>query len=294
VRSYVICVTEDVATDASTFLVVGRKTRLDTLLTDRGLFDSRSRAAAAILAGGVLLGPGREQARKPGTPVSPDVQVTLAERPRYVSRGGLKLENALRALRLPVSGRHCLDVGASTGGFADCLLQAGAAHVVALDVGYGQLDWRLRNDERVTVIERRNARYLEPDDLPYAPQLITVDVSFIGLSKLLPALARCAAKRFDLLALVKPQFELGPERVGKGGVVRSAEDRLDALVAAGEAAREARLSVHGYAASGLPGPEGNRESFVWCAEADRQGVDDLRRAARAAESDTRSEIGTPR
>jgi len=159
--------------------------------------------------------------------------------------------------------------------------------VVALDVGYGALHWRLREDPRVTVVERRNARHLERSELPYAANLITVDVSFIGLGKVLPALARCAAPRFDLLALVKPQFELGPERVGRGGVVRSAEDRLDALVAAGQAAREAGFSVQWYCASGLPGPAGNRESFMWCAEGDRPGVDELRAAARLAEPEAR-------
>jgi 23S rRNA (cytidine1920-2'-O)/16S rRNA (cytidine1409-2'-O)-methyltransferase len=257
--------------------------RLDRLLVDRGLFDSRNSAAGSVLAGEVRLGPDGTRAEKPGMLVRDDVGIAVSERPRYVSRGGLKLERALRELDLDVAGRHCLDVGASTGGFTDCLLQAGAAEVVALDVAYGELSWGIRNDERVTVIERRNARELEQDALPYAPDLITVDVSFIGLAKVLPAVVACAAPEFDLLALVKPQFELGRERVGKGGVVRRAEDRLDALVSAGETARQLGLAVRRYVSSGLPGPAGNRESFIWCTEIARGSVDDLRSAALEAE-----------
>jgi 23S rRNA (cytidine1920-2'-O)/16S rRNA (cytidine1409-2'-O)-methyltransferase len=156
---------------------------------------------------------------------------------------------------------------------------------VALDVAYGELHWRLRNDQRVTVIERRNARSLVPGELPFAPDLIVVDVSFISLTKVLPAVLACAAPAFDCLAMVKPQFEVGRERVGKGGVVRSAADRRAALVAVGERARsELGVTVLGYAASGLPGPAGNRESFVWLAEAGRPGaVEDLEVAARMAE-----------
>jgi 23S rRNA (cytidine1920-2'-O)/16S rRNA (cytidine1409-2'-O)-methyltransferase len=223
--------------------------------------------------------------------VPEDVEVTIAERPRYVSRGGLKLERALNSFRIDVEGRRCLDVGASTGGFTDCLLRFGAAHVTALDVAYGALDWRLRGDARVTVIERVNARELEPGRLPYAPDLITVDVSFIGLAKVLPALAACAAPVFDLLALVKPQFEVGRELVGKGGVVREPTARAVALVSVGEAAYALGMSVLGYCSSGLPGPAGNRESFIWCAEAARAGVEDVRAAALAAEPEAASASG---
>jgi 23S rRNA (cytidine1920-2'-O)/16S rRNA (cytidine1409-2'-O)-methyltransferase len=172
-----------------------------------------------------------------------------------------------------------LDVGASTGGFTDCLLQAGASHVVALDVAYGELDWKLRSDPRVTVIERRNARSLRPDELPYAPDLIVIDVSFISLAKVLPAVLACAAERFDCLALIKPQFEVGPSQVGKGGVVRDAAVRRGALVAVGSAARELGATVLGYASSGLPGPKGNRETFVWLAEESRGGGIDVHEAA---------------
>jgi 23S rRNA (cytidine1920-2'-O)/16S rRNA (cytidine1409-2'-O)-methyltransferase len=154
-------------------------------------------------------------------------------------------------------------VGASTGGFTDCLLQRGAARVVALDVAYGQLDLRLREDPRVTVVERRNARELQPADLPFAPELATVDVSFISLAKILPAVARCLAPGGEVLAMVKPQFELGRERVGKG-VVRDAGDRREAILTVALAARDLGLPVRGFASSGLPGPKGNRETFVWC------------------------------
>src|SRR5215218_9365858 len=206
------------------------KSRLDALLVDRGLFESRSRAAAAVIAGDVRLGDDGRRADKPGQMVAPDVPVAVAEGPRYVSRGGVKLANALDAFGVDLAGRLALDVGASTGGFTDCLLQRGAARVIAVDVAYGELHWRIRNDPRVTVLERVNARSLGPEDLPYAPDLIVADVSFVSLRKALSAPVACAAESWDGLAMVKPQFEVGRERVGKGGVVRSADDRRDALV----------------------------------------------------------------
>jgi 23S rRNA (cytidine1920-2'-O)/16S rRNA (cytidine1409-2'-O)-methyltransferase len=259
------------------------KRRLDSLLTERGLFESRSRAAAAVIAGDVRVG-GRP-ADKPGTLVPENEELAVAEAPPFVSRAGVKLRNALDAFGLDPAGRRALDVGAATGGFSDCLLQRGVAALIALDVAYGELAWRVRGDERVTVIERRNARTLQPSDLPFAPDLIVADVSFISLVKVLPAVMACAAPRFDCLALVKPQFEVGRARVGKGGVVRSADDRRSALVAVGEHVRSRLgVAVLGYASSGLPGPAGNRETFVWLAEAGRAGaVDDLEAAARRAE-----------
>jgi 23S rRNA (cytidine1920-2'-O)/16S rRNA (cytidine1409-2'-O)-methyltransferase len=260
------------------------RVRLDTLLAERGLFASRARAAASVMAGEVRLGGDGERAQKPGQLVDPDIFLAVDERPRFVSRGGVKLANALARLPIDPAGRRALDVGASTGGFTDCLLQAGAAHVVALDVAYGELDWRLRNDERVTVLERTNARSLAAGDLPYAPDLVVIDVSFISLAKVLPAVLACAAARHDVLAMVKPQFEVGRARVGKGGVVRDAAARRDALVDVAGAARALGASVLGFASSGLPGPKGNRESFVWLAERDRQGaVADLDAAARQVE-----------
>jgi 23S rRNA (cytidine1920-2'-O)/16S rRNA (cytidine1409-2'-O)-methyltransferase len=257
--------------------------RLDTLLSDRGLFPSRARAAAAVQAGDVFLLPDRRRAEKPGQLVAEDVQLEVRPGPQYVSRGGIKLANALDALGLEVQGRRALDVGASTGGFTDCLLRRGVAHVACVDVAYGQLDWRLRTDPRVTVIERRNARSLSAGDLPYAPDLIVVDVSFISLEKVLPATLGVAAERFDCLALIKPQFEVGREQVGKGGVVRDAGARRQALIELGEAAARLGCAVHGYASSGLPGPKGNRETFVWLAEAARGGIDDLKAAAAEVE-----------
>ena len=259
--------------------------RLDTLLAERGLFPSRSRAAASVMAGEVRLGDcGGQRAQKPGQLVDPAIAVVIDEAPRFVSRGGLKLANALAAFGLDVAGRRCLDVGASTGGFTDCLLQAGAAHVVALDVAYGEFDWRLRNDVRVTVIERRNARSVVVGDLPYAPDLVVVDVSFISLTKVLPAVLACCAPEHDVLAMVKPQFEVGRGRIGKGGVVREAADRREALLLVAGAARALRASVRGFASSGLPGPKGNRESFVWLAENGRDGgIGGLQAAAREVE-----------
>jgi 23S rRNA (cytidine1920-2'-O)/16S rRNA (cytidine1409-2'-O)-methyltransferase len=267
---------------AGTLPRVGKR-RLDTLLAERGLYESRSRAAAAVIAGDVSVA-GRP-ATKPGELVADEADVAVAEAPPYVSRGGVKLANALDSFGINPSGRRALDVGASTGGFTDVLLQRGAVSVIALDVAYGELHWRLRTDDRVTVIERRNARSIEPADLPYAPDLIVADVSFISLTKVLPAVVRTAAPAFDLLAMVKPQFEVGRERVGKGGVVRSADDRRAALIAVGEFARsELGLSVLGYAPSGLPGPAGNRETFAWLAEPGREGaLSDLEAATRTVE-----------
>ena len=245
------------------------RVRLDSLLAERGLFESRSRAAAAVMAGEVQVA--SRLASKPSQLVDPGVDVEVAVAPAYVSRGGVKLANALDALGVAVSGRSCLDVGASTGGFTDCLLQRGAARVIALDVAYGELDYRLRNDSRVTVIERTNARSV--DALPYAPSLIVIDVSFISLTKVLPAVVGQAAPTFDCLAMVKPQFEVGRERVGKGGVVRDPSLRRSAVEGVAECAAGLGCSVLGFAPSGLPGPKGNLETFAWLAEGSREGVD---------------------
>ncbi|MFL5823981.1 MAG: TlyA family RNA methyltransferase [Solirubrobacteraceae bacterium] len=260
-----------------------KRVRVDSLLSDRGIFPSRARAAASVMAGEVLLGPARERARKPGQLVAPDVQLELHRPREFVSRGGIKLANALDALALDVRDRRALDVGASTGGFTDCLLQRGASHVVVVDVAYGELDWRLRNDPRVTLMERQNARSLDPADLPYAAELVVIDVAFISLSKILGPVLACAAGEFDCLALVKPQFEVGRRQVGKGGVVRDPALRRQALVEAGLAAAGLGVSVLGYVSSGLPGPKGNRETFMWLAEAGRGGVQDLESAAREIE-----------
>jgi 23S rRNA (cytidine1920-2'-O)/16S rRNA (cytidine1409-2'-O)-methyltransferase len=260
------------------------KVRLDSLLADRGIFASRARAAASVMAGEVRLGAQGERAVKPGQMVADDVAISVDESPRFVSRGGIKLQNALDALGLDVSGRHCLDVGASTGGFTDCLLQRGAEHVVALDVAYGELEWSLRGDPRVTVFERSNARALTARELPYAPDLVTADLSFISLRKVLPAVLACCAERFDALAMVKPQFEVGRALVGKGGVVRDREVRAGAVADVAEfAADECGVAVLGFAPSGLAGPKGNLETFVHLAESGREGsLRDIASAAREA------------
>lgn len=247
------------------------KRRLDSLLAERGLFPSRSRAAASVMAGQVRVGKHGRRAAKPGELVDAQEELNVEQAPAYVSRGGIKLANALASSGVEVAGRRALDVGASTGGFTDCLLQRGASAVIALDVGYGALAWSLRGDPRVHAMERTNVRALTPEMLPYRPDLAVVDVSFISLAKVLEAILASLAERYDVLALVKPQFELAPEQVGKGGVVRGAADRRAALVSVGEAARGLGAAVLGYHSSGLPGPKGNRETFVWLAESARAG-----------------------
>ena len=240
-----------------------KKARIDAVLAERGLFPSRSSAAGAVRAGEVRVGTDGPVALRPSQLVEPEAEFVLQARPRFVSRGGIKLDNAFETLGIDVTGRDCLDVGASTGGFTDCMLQRGAARVAAVDVAYGQIDARLRKDTRVIVIERLNARGLGPADLPFLASLATVDVSFISLTKMLPAVATCLVPGGEVLAMVKPQFELGRERVGRG-VVRDPADRQEAVLKVALAARETGLPVRGIASSGLPGPKGNRETFVWC------------------------------
>ena len=237
--------------------------RADTLLAERGLAPSRTAAAATVRAGRVRLGKDGSTVEKPSELLPENADLVVDEGEEFVSRGGIKLDNALAKVQVDVQGRRCLDVGASTGGFTDCLLQRGAALVLAVDVGYGQLDWRLRQDSRVLVMERLNARYLGDSHLPFRPELITVDVSFISLAKLLPSIVATGADALDLLGLVKPQFEVGKKKVGKGGVVREAEDRRDAIRQVAKAAQQEGLVVRGIVSSGLPGPKGNRETFVW-------------------------------
>ncbi len=254
------------------------KARIDAVLAERGLFPSRSAAAGAVRAGEVRVGKDGPVALRPSQLVDPDADFRLQDGPRFASRGGIKLENAIEALSIEVAGRECLDVGASTGGFTDCLLQRGATRVAALDVAYGQIDLRIREDPRVTVIERLNARFLEPADLPFAPSLTTIDVSFISLTKVLPAVAACLAPGGEVLAMVKPQFELGRERVRRG-VVRDSADRHEAVLAVAAAVDRLGLPVRGLAPSGLPGPKGNRETFIWCG-GDGEPLDDLASVAR--------------
>jgi 23S rRNA (cytidine1920-2'-O)/16S rRNA (cytidine1409-2'-O)-methyltransferase len=259
----------------------GSKGRIDAVLVERGLFPSRSAAAGAVRAGEVRVGEDGPVALRPSQLVDPEADFRVEQAPRFVSRGGIKLDNAIEALEIDVAGRNCLDVGASTGGFTDCLLQRGAARVAALDVAYGQIDLRMREDPRVTVLERINARALSPADLPFRPDLATVDVSFISLTKVLPAVASCLKPGGEVLAMVKPQFELGRERVRKG-VVRDAADRREAILSVAHAARDLGLPVRGFASSGLPGPKGNRETFVWCGGSG-EPLGDLEAAIRAVD-----------
>jgi 23S rRNA (cytidine1920-2'-O)/16S rRNA (cytidine1409-2'-O)-methyltransferase len=204
---------------------------------------------------------------KPGAAVAAGAELAVREGPEYASRGGVKLAGALDALGVDVAGAHALDLGASTGGFTDCLLRRGAARVIALDVGYGQLDWRLRQDPRVHVMERVNARSVRPEDLPYAPDLVTCDLSFIGVGAVWGAVVPCLARGWRAMVMVKPQFEVGPERVGSGGVVRDPEARGDAVRGVVEVIERHGGRLLGTADSALPGPKGNVEIFVHAEDA---------------------------
>ncbi|MFI2713759.1 TlyA family RNA methyltransferase [Micromonospora sp. NPDC018662] len=257
---------------------MARRTRLDAELVRRGLARSREQAAALVEAGRVQLR--GVPARKPAAMVDPaDPLLVTGEDPAedYVSRGGHKLAGALAAFApggLVVTGRRCLDAGASTGGFTDVLLRAGATEVVAVDVGYGQLAWPLRTDERVRVFERTNVRTLTPETIGGPVDLTVADLSFISLRLVLPALAGCTGPDGDLALMVKPQFEVGKERVGAGGVVRDPALRAEAVLDVAAAAARLGLGLADVAASPLPGPSGNVEFFVW-----------LRRDASAADPD---------
>ncbi|MBS3886517.1 MAG: TlyA family RNA methyltransferase [Dethiobacter sp.] len=233
--------------------------RIDVILTERGYFPSRSAARAALMAG--LVSVDGRKVDKAGTLVSAEMTVTVRELPRYVSRGGLKLEKALCDFKLNVAGRIALDVGASTGGFTDCLLQHGAAKVYSVDVGYGQLDWRLRQDERVISLERTNIRQLLPDQITAQPEFATVDVSFISLKHVLPVLKRLNVP--EAVVLVKPQFEVGKGRVGKKGVVRDPQDHLEVLANVMAAAAKEGYQLGGMTFSPIKGPEGNIEYLIY-------------------------------
>jgi 23S rRNA (cytidine1920-2'-O)/16S rRNA (cytidine1409-2'-O)-methyltransferase len=236
------------------------KTRLDQILVERGLVDSREKARALILAGSVLVE--GQKSDKPGHAFPEHCRIEVAERLPYVSRGGFKLAGALDHFGIDVRGCVCLDVGASTGGFTDCLLQRGAARVYAIDVGHGQLDWRLRNDPRVIVREGVNARYLQPGDFPETFNLAVCDASFISATLLIPAIAPLLLESGQMLILVKPQFEVGKDQVGKGGIVRdpalhrAACDRVRTAV-------EALGFTASIVESPILGAEGNREFLLY-------------------------------
>jgi 23S rRNA (cytidine1920-2'-O)/16S rRNA (cytidine1409-2'-O)-methyltransferase len=240
---------------------MGKRQRLDLLLLERGLVDSREEGRRRILAGDVLV---NDQAvTKAGSAIDARAAIRLKARSRYVSRGGFKLEKALSQFAVDVIGKTALDVGASTGGFTDCLLAHGAARVIAVDVGYGQLDWKLRNDSRVTVLEKTNIRYLEPDALPGRAELASIDVSFISLKLVLPRLKLLLIPRHEVIALIKPQFEVGKGQVGKGGVVRSSREHERVIAAMTTAAIEQGYHVVGVMESPLLGPKGNKEFLMY-------------------------------
>jgi 23S rRNA (cytidine1920-2'-O)/16S rRNA (cytidine1409-2'-O)-methyltransferase len=235
------------------------KKRLDVLLVERGLAESRTQAQALVLAGLV------KGHSKAGTQVEESAELEVERGPRFVSRGGEKLAHALETIEVDVTGEDCLDVGASTGGFTDCLLQAGAARVCALDVGYGQLHPRLRDDPRVSVLERTNVRELSCEALPFRPTFVTCDVSFIGLAKALPPALACAAPGWRALVLVKPQFEAGPAEVGRGGVVRDPAVRERVVSEVVDRMPGWGGTVLDVTEAAPPGPKGNREFFVYAA-----------------------------
>jgi len=240
---------------------VPAKSRLDLLLVARGLAKSREEAQRLILAGEVRVGD--QVARKASESVSPEAELAIGRRARFASRGGDKLDGALEAFAIDVTGRAALDVGASTGGFTDCLLSRGASRVYAVDVGYGQLDWKLRQDPRVVVIERRNVRDLEPASIAERIAIAVADVSFISLRLVLPKIREVVVAGGDVVVLVKPQFEVGKGKVGAGGVVRDPALREAAVAAVAAAAAVSGLGVAGVTASPLPGPSGNVEYFLW-------------------------------
>lgn len=237
---------------------MSNKTRLDVLLTERGLLDSRQKAQATIMSGIVFVN--GQRVDKVGTAVSNDALIEIRGTTLpYVSRGGLKLEKAMQTFPLTLTGKICADIGASTGGFTDCMLQNGAKKVYAVDVGYGQLDWKLRNDARVVCMERTNARYLTHEEIPEELDFASVDVSFISLKLIFPALYGLLRERGEIACLIKPQFEAGREKVGKKGVVRDPTVHLEVLEHFLIHAKENHFTVLGITYSPIRGPEGNIE-----------------------------------
>lgn len=239
----------------------GSRSRADALLVERGLCESREKARRLILAGAVYAG--ERRVAKPGERLGDDAPLRVEQPLRYVSRGGVKLAHALAEFRYDPAGQVALDVGASTGGFTDCLLQHGAQRVYALDVGYGQLAWKLRTDPRVVVLERTNVRYVTPAMIPEPLDLVTIDVAFISLSKVFPAVIGLMRPRGAVIALVKPQFEAGPERVGKGGIVRDPAVHLDVIAGVLDAALGCGLVPRGLVPSPVLGAAGNVEFLAW-------------------------------
>jgi len=241
---------------------LGKKERLDKLMVQRGLVPSREKAQAIIMAGMVRVD--GQLARKPGQMVKEDVKIEVLGDPiPYVSRGGVKLEAALDRFSVPVEGKICMDVGASTGGFTDCLLQRGAERVYAVDVGWGQLHWKLRNDPRVVVLERRNIRYLPKEEIPEGIDLATIDTSFISLKLVIPAVLKFLKEQAEIIALIKPQFEVGKGEVERGGVVKDPRKHEKVIREIREFVQSLGLSPQGVMESPLLGPKGNREFFIY-------------------------------
>ncbi|WP_338461651.1 TlyA family RNA methyltransferase [Synechococcus elongatus IITB7] len=252
------------------------KHRLDALLVDRGLCPSRQQAQRLIRAGEVRVA--QTVVDKPGSLVAEDAVIEVAAKPPFVSRGGEKLAKALATFPIALSDRVCLDAGISTGGFTDCLLQAGASKVYGVDVGYGQVDWKIRTDPRVVLRERTNIRNLQPTDLYGAdndwPDLAVADLSFISLTKVLPTIVQLLRSPRELILLVKPQFEVGREKVGKGGVVRDRKDHVTAIAQVLESAQELGWQGQGLTWSPLLGPAGNIEYLLWLSETETSWVGD--------------------
>ena len=270
---------------------MSKKIRLDVLLTERGLCESRQKAQTTIMAGLVFVDGQRSD--KPGTPVAEDAAVEVRGHAlRYVSRGGLKLEKAMAAFPITLEGKICADIGASTGGFTDCMLQNGAARVYAVDVGYGQLDWRLRSDPRVVCLERTNARYLTREEIPEELAFASIDVSFISLKLIFPALYGLLREDGEIACLIKPQFEAGREKVGKKGVVRDPKVHLEVLEGFLVHAKGNNFTVLGITYSPIRGPEGNIEYLGYLKK--NGGADcipDLRALVDASHSDLKEAHG---
>lgn len=242
------------------------KERLDVLLVKKGLFESREKARSAIMAGIVIVNGEKED--KPGTKLPVESHIRLKENPNpYVSRGGLKLEKAINHFGIHLKGRTALDVGSSTGGFTDCMLKNGAAKVYAIDVGYGQLAWQLRQDERVVCMERTNIRYVKPSDIGEKVDFASIDVSFISLKKVLPVVRELTKETGEIVCLIKPQFEAGREKVGKHGVVRDPKVHLEVITEVAYFSRDLGLYIKGITFSPIKGPEGNIEYLLYLSKA---------------------------
>ncbi|MGB4312702.1 MAG: TlyA family RNA methyltransferase [Natronincolaceae bacterium] len=246
---------------------MGKKERIDTLLVQKGFFDSRERAKRSIMAGIVFVD--NQKVDKPGTSVNKGASISVrGDSIPYVSRGGLKLEKAIDKFNIPLDNKICLDIGASTGGFTDCMLQKGAKKVYSIDVGYGQLDWKLRQDPKVVVMERTNIRYVTRDDIGEMADFASIDVSFISLKLVLPVLKQLLKKNGEIVALIKPQFEAGREKVGKGGVVRDIEVHKNVVSDIVTFATGIKLQAVDFTYSPIRGPKGNIEYLLYMKNTD--------------------------